>query len=145
VIECAYRQYRARCRYSSLCALAWEEYERSMNPTTPVPAVTQQYQIAVSGGGGVIVKDPSQEDEGYEYEEIDPVMLEAASWVRHGRKLQLTDLLGGGFEPDVNTPRTMMCLFFMFVCNCMLNLKRYQSSYLSLSHTHSPSINNFTY
>jgi len=79
--------YRARCRYSSLCAFAWAEYERSLN-------------ASASNGAEMPLESNDDPSEWAIEDEINPVMLEAASWVRHGRKLQLTELLGGTFNPD---------------------------------------------
>lgn len=126
MIQCAYRQYRARCHFSSLCAFAWEEYERSLNTennlnTLSINTMTTQGSM-LDPNSSPVMADQDIEDENYAYEEIDPVMLEACSWVRHGRKLQITDLLGGSFEPDVSVlfyfPKLVIyCLnYILFFC-----------------------------
>lgn len=120
VIQCAYRQYRARCHFSSLCAFAWEEYERSLN--TDATLNTSSINTMTTAGSPMLDPDctlvAGEEDEAYE--EIDPAMIDACSWVRHGRKLQLTDLLGGSFEPDVTTHMlVIMCVLISVMSLCV--------------------------
>jgi len=113
VIQCAIRQYLSRRTYSHLCAERWAEWEAFYGEGGG--ADVEEYATGKDGDSQELVQDGEgekvageSEEEGdsdeSEYEEeqvvVDPQVRKAFSLARHGRRVQLCELLSTGLDPN---------------------------------------------